>query len=129
MKKYAGVFVGIVAISVMIAAAIAQDASESSKADNVEKTPAGTPDANGKSDAGTPAPGAKTTGRGRRGGGFTQPEPMNFNDHEGYVSIFDGVSLKGWDGNPKFWRIEDGAIIGESTRRIQAATAILPTAT
>jgi len=25
------------------------------------------------------------------------------------------VSLKGWDGNPKFWRVEGGAIVGEST--------------
>jgi 3-keto-disaccharide hydrolase len=46
---------------------------------------------------------------------FTQPEPLSFSDHEGYVSLFDGVSLKGWDGNPKFWRAEGGAIIGEST--------------
>src|SRR3954449_6000231 len=49
------------------------------------------------------------------GGGFTEPSPMDFNDHEGYVSLFDGLSLKGWDGNPKFWRVEDGAIVGEST--------------
>lgn len=48
-------------------------------------------------------------------GGFTQPEPLDFNFHQGYVSLFDGVSLKGWDGNPKFWRVEDGAIVGEST--------------
>jgi hypothetical protein len=47
--------------------------------------------------------------------GFTEPEPMNFDDHRGYVSLFDGVSLKGWDGNPKFWRVENGAIVGEST--------------
>ena len=46
---------------------------------------------------------------------FTEPSPMDFNDHEGYVPLFDGVSLKGWDGNPKFWRVEDGAIVGEST--------------
>jgi hypothetical protein len=46
---------------------------------------------------------------------FTEPAPLDFNDHEGYVSIFDGVSLKGWDGNKKFWRVEDGAIVGEST--------------
>ena len=46
---------------------------------------------------------------------FTQPEPLNFADHEGFVSLFDGVSLKGWDGNPKFWRAEGGAIVGEST--------------
>jgi Domain of Unknown Function (DUF1080) len=46
---------------------------------------------------------------------FTEPAPLDFNDHTGYVSLFDGVSLKGWDGNPKFWRVENGAIIGEST--------------
>jgi len=49
------------------------------------------------------------------GGGFTEPSPLDFNDHEGYVSLFDGVILKGWDGNPKFWRVEGGAIVGEST--------------
>ncbi len=42
-------------------------------------------------------------------------EPYDFNDHRGYIPLFDGVSLKGWDGNPKFWRVEDGAIVGEST--------------
>ncbi len=46
---------------------------------------------------------------------FTEPSPMDFGDHQGYVSLFDGVSLKGWDGNPKFWRVENGAIVGEST--------------
>jgi hypothetical protein len=63
----------------------------------------------------SPAPGtAAPAGRGR-GMAFTEPSPMDFNDHEGYVSLFDGASLKGWDGNPKFWRVEDGAIVGEST--------------
>ncbi len=46
---------------------------------------------------------------------FTQPDSMDFNNHEGYVSLFDGKSLKGWDGNPKFWRVEDSCIVGEST--------------
>lgn len=46
---------------------------------------------------------------------FTEPDPMDFNDHEGYISIFDGETLNGWDGNPKFWRVEDGCIVGEST--------------
>src|SRR5919202_3083134 len=50
-----------------------------------------------------------------RGGGFTEPAPLDFNDHDGYVALFDGVSLKGWDGHPKFWRVEGGAIVGEST--------------
>ena len=47
--------------------------------------------------------------------GFTEPFPLDFSDHEGYVSLFDGKSLQNWDGNPKFWRVEDGAIVGEST--------------
>ena len=46
---------------------------------------------------------------------FTEPSPLDFGDHQGYVSLFDGKSLKGWDGNPKFWRVENGAIVGEST--------------
>src|SRR5262252_3242501 len=56
-----------------------------------------------------------THGRQGRGGGFTQPEPIAFDDHEGWVSIFDGVSLKNWDGNPDVWKLEDHAIIGTST--------------
>jgi len=48
---------------------------------------------------------------------FTEPDPMDFSNHDGYVSLFDGVSLKGWDGNKKFWRVEDGMIVGEATRK------------
>ena len=32
-----------------------------------------------------------------------------------WVSIFDGKSLDGWDGNPDFWRVEDGTITGQTT--------------
>lgn len=46
---------------------------------------------------------------------FTEPAPLDFDEHSGYISIFDGATLKGWDGNPKFWRVEVGAIVGEST--------------
>lgn len=31
------------------------------------------------------------------------------------VSIFDGKTLEGWDGNPEFWRVEDGLLTGETT--------------
>jgi hypothetical protein len=48
---------------------------------------------------------------------FTEPDPLDFSNHDGYVSLFDGQSLKGWDGNPKFWRVENGAIVGEATRQ------------
>jgi len=116
MKNYAGVCVGLVAAAVIVAAAAAQDANEGAKANSAGKEPTGTSDGPGKKDAEAPPSSAKGAAKGRRGGGFfTQPDPLNFQDHEGYVSIFDGVSLRGWDGNPKFWRVEDGAIVGEST--------------
>ena len=34
---------------------------------------------------------------------------------EGFKAIFDGKTLEGWDGDPKLWRVEDGAIVGETT--------------
>jgi len=30
------------------------------------------------------------------------------------ISLFDGKSLAGWEGDPKVWRVEDGAIVGGS---------------
>lgn len=33
----------------------------------------------------------------------------------GFKPIFDGKTLTGWDGNPRLWRVEDGAIVGETT--------------
>ncbi len=29
---------------------------------------------------------------------------------EGFVSIFNGRDLTGWDGKPGWWRVEDGAL-------------------
>ncbi len=34
---------------------------------------------------------------------------------EGFKTIFDGQSLSGWQGDENFWRVEDGAIVGETT--------------
>jgi hypothetical protein len=36
-------------------------------------------------------------------------------DEPGFQSIFDGKSLKGWEGDPKYWRVESGAMVGEIT--------------
>jgi hypothetical protein len=44
-----------------------------------------------------------------------RPAVLPLDDHAGFEAIFDGSSLKGWDGDPAFWRVEDGAIVGEST--------------
>ena len=35
---------------------------------------------------------------------------------KGFKSIFDGKTLKGWNGDPKFWSIQDGAITGKTTK-------------
>lgn len=45
---------------------------------------------------------------------FHEPNPFNFDDHTGYKQIFDGKTLTGWDGDPAIWRVDDGAIVGES---------------
>ena len=44
-----------------------------------------------------------------------QPGPVNFEDHTGWVQIFDGKTLDGWNGNPEIWHVADGSIIGESS--------------
>ena len=33
---------------------------------------------------------------------------------EGFQPMFDGKTLTGWDCDPDFWRVTDGAIVGES---------------
>ena len=63
----------------------------------------------------TPPPGGPGRG-GRGGGGFTQPDPIDFADNTGWTSMFDGSSLKGWDGNMDLWHVENGAITVESVR-------------
>ena len=37
-------------------------------------------------------------------------------DEKGLKSIFDGKTLKGWNGDPKFWSVKDGAITGQTTK-------------
>ncbi|MES2278516.1 MAG: DUF1080 domain-containing protein [Bacteroidota bacterium] len=34
---------------------------------------------------------------------------------EGFKPMFDGKTLNGWEGDPKYWRAENGEIIGEVT--------------
>ncbi|MEJ7767639.1 MAG: DUF1080 domain-containing protein [Chitinophagaceae bacterium] len=36
-------------------------------------------------------------------------------DNAGFVKIFDGESLKGWDGDPVYWKVENGSLVGEVT--------------
>jgi Domain of Unknown Function (DUF1080) len=33
----------------------------------------------------------------------------------GFETIFDGKTLKGWEGDPRYWRVEAGSLVGEVT--------------
>ncbi len=43
-----------------------------------------------------------------------RPEPLT-GEEPGFESIFDGKTLKGWEGDPKYWRVEGGEMVGEIT--------------
>src|SRR5207249_3667999 len=67
----------------------------------------------GQQAGGRPSTGSGQAARG--GGGRGGPQALPFDQHPGFVSIFDGSTLKGWDGDSKFWRVEGGAIVGQTT--------------
>src|SRR5690606_19067918 len=72
-----------------------------------------------------PAP----AGRGQSGSGQRQGRPGDgvrsgapqggaanaFDNHVGFRQVFNGTNLDGWDGDPTFWRVENGVITGETT--------------
>ncbi len=43
-----------------------------------------------------------------------RPEAIE-GDEPGFVPIFDGTTLDGWDGDPTYWRAENGSLVGEIT--------------
>lgn len=56
---------------------------------------------------------APAGGRGPRGH-FDLSKMVPPMEETGFKPIFDGKSLDGWDCDTDFWRVEDGAIVGES---------------
>jgi len=42
-------------------------------------------------------------------------QPFDYADNEGWLSLFDGQTLNGWDGDTRFWSVKDGAIYVEPT--------------
>ena len=36
-------------------------------------------------------------------------------DEPGFHAIFDGKTLAGWEGDERYWRVEDGSLVGEIT--------------
>ena len=43
-----------------------------------------------------------------------RPSPME-GDEPGFQPIFDGKTLTGWEGDPAYWRVENGSLVGEIT--------------
>jgi hypothetical protein len=37
-------------------------------------------------------------------------------DEAGFKPLFDGKSLAGWEGDEKFWSVQDGCVVGEATK-------------
>ncbi len=42
---------------------------------------------------------------------------VNAADRDGFKPIFNGQDLSGWSGDANFWRVENGAIVAESTEK------------
>jgi hypothetical protein len=61
-----------------------------------------------------PAGGQPAEGRGRGRGGRGGALPLDMNDRTGFESIFDGT-MKNWDGDPSYWKAENGMLVGETT--------------
>ena len=43
-----------------------------------------------------------------------RPEALT-QDEPGFQPMFDGKTLAGWEGNPLYWRAENGSLVGEIT--------------
>ena len=43
-------------------------------------------------------------------------EASSVDTKDGFEAIFDGKTLNGWVGEASLWRVEDGCIVGESTK-------------
>jgi hypothetical protein len=61
------------------------------------------------------------------GGGVArvQPEPIAWDNHDGWTSLFDGKTLTGWEGASDVWHVEDGAIVGVSSDESPSGTTNL----
>src|SRR6187399_1371691 len=66
-----------------------------------------------------PPPTGAPAGAGRQGrqggGGGRGGASIPFDNVTGFDKIFDGATLANWDGDPGFWRVEGGSIVGETT--------------
>lgn len=56
-----------------------------------------------------------STGNGEGVHDSLSPEQAATGENDGFISIFNGENLDGWDGDPNHWRVEDGTLVGEVT--------------
>ncbi len=47
--------------------------------------------------------------------GSCTSQEKNKKSNNGFVKIFDGKTLNGWVGDPTYWRVENGYLVGEIT--------------
>jgi hypothetical protein len=51
--------------------------------------------------------------------------PLGAPDADGFISLFNGRDLSGWDGMPGYWTVKDGAITGSQTRENSKHTFLI----
>ena len=56
---------------------------------------------------------------GAKKGGGMRMMPVPPQVESGFTSIFDGSTMKGWDGDPEFWKVANGALLGTTTTEKQ----------
>lgn len=52
-------------------------------------------------------------------------QPFDYADNEGWISLFDGETLHGWDGDQRFWSVKGGSIYVEPTCQKPTGTIYL----
>jgi hypothetical protein len=60
-------------------------------------------------------PPAPAAAKPKRGGPMNMATLVPPLEETGFTPLFDGQSLKGWDGDTNIWRVEGGTIVGETT--------------
>jgi Domain of Unknown Function (DUF1080) len=82
---------------------------------NMQQQQPGPPPQQGGPPAGPAGPGGPPRGPGGRGNFGPNIDALAVDDRTGFEPIFDGKTLKGWDGDPDAWRVENETIVGQST--------------